>query len=72
MEDRLEDQPGRVPHGANRAHAHRFSTWDGTQDPLGEDADALFDRLSEDVFHGWDFETAMRRLLGQGLSLIHI
>jgi len=45
---------------------HRFSAWDGTQDPLGDDADALFDRLSEDVFHGWDFETALRRLLSQG------
>ena len=31
-----------------------------------DDADALFDRLSEDVFHGWDFETALRRLLSQG------
>jgi uncharacterized protein with von Willebrand factor type A (vWA) domain len=40
--------------------------WDGTQDPLGDDADALFNRLSEDVFHGWDFETALRRLLSQG------
>src|SRR5437588_13117879 len=45
---------------------HRFSLWDGTQDPLGDDADALFDRLTEDVFHGWDFETALRRLLSQG------
>ena len=45
---------------------HRFSGWDGTQDPLGDEADALFDRLSEDVFHGWDFETALRRLLSQG------
>jgi len=45
---------------------HVFSVWDGTQDPLGDDADALFDRLSEDVFHGWDFETALRRLLSQG------
>ena len=45
---------------------HRFSVWDGSQDPLGDDADALFDRLSEDVFHGWDFETALRRLLSQG------
>lgn len=45
---------------------HRFSVWDGTQDPLGDEADALFDRLSEDVFHGWDFETALRRLLSQG------
>jgi uncharacterized protein with von Willebrand factor type A (vWA) domain len=45
---------------------HRFSVWDGTQDPLGDDAEALFDRLTEDVFHGWDFETALRRLLSQG------
>ncbi|MGH7686743.1 MAG: VWA domain-containing protein [Candidatus Dormibacteria bacterium] len=45
---------------------NRFSVWDGTQDPLGDEADALFDRLSEDVFHGWDFETALRRLLSQG------
>src|SRR5438132_6382540 len=45
---------------------HRFSVWDGTQDPLGDDTTALFDRLSEDVFHGWDFETALRRLLSQG------
>ena len=49
-----------------RAGRHRFSGWDGTQDPLGDDADALFDRLTEDVFHGWDFETALRRLLSQG------
>ncbi|MHB8718570.1 MAG: vWA domain-containing protein [Candidatus Dormibacteria bacterium] len=45
---------------------HRFSAWDGSQDPLGPDLDAVFDRLSEDVFHGWDFETALRRLLSQG------
>ncbi|HKR99197.1 MAG TPA: VWA domain-containing protein [Candidatus Dormibacteraeota bacterium] len=51
---------------AKRGRAHRFSVWDGTQDPLGDDADALFDRLTEDVFHGWDFETALRRLLSQG------
>ena len=51
---------------ARVARQHRFSVWDGTQDPLGDDADALFDRLSEDVFHGWDFETALRRLLSQG------
>src|ERR1017187_5839327 len=45
---------------------HRFSAWDGTQDPLGPDVEALFDRLSEDVFHGWDFESALRRLLEKG------
>jgi uncharacterized protein with von Willebrand factor type A (vWA) domain len=48
------------------APGHRFSAWDGTQDPLGPDVDALFGRLSEDVFHGWDFEAALRRLLEQG------
>ncbi|HXA27731.1 MAG TPA: VWA domain-containing protein [Candidatus Angelobacter sp.] len=45
---------------------HRFETWDGTQDPLGPDVEELFGRLSEDVFHGWDFESALRRLLSQG------
>ena len=44
----------------------RFETWDGTQDPLGPDVEELFGRLSEDVFHGWDFESALRRLLSQG------
>src|SRR6202162_2506016 len=48
------------------SRAHKFSVWDGTQDPLGDEADALFDRLSEVVFPGWDFETALRRLLSQG------
>jgi uncharacterized protein with von Willebrand factor type A (vWA) domain len=46
--------------------SHRFSAWDGTQDPLGPDVDEIFNRLSEDVFHGWDFETALRRMLSQG------
>jgi uncharacterized protein with von Willebrand factor type A (vWA) domain len=45
---------------------HRFSSWDGTQDPLGPDVEELFGRLSEDVFHGWDFESALRRMLSQG------
>jgi len=45
---------------------HRFSAWDGSQEPLGSDVEALYDRLSEDVFHGWDFESALRRLLEQG------
>ncbi len=63
-------QPDETPRQAPRvvpiSRRHRFAVWDGTQDPLGDDAEALFDRLSEDVFHGWDFETALRRLLSQG------
>ncbi|MDQ2960753.1 MAG: VWA domain-containing protein [Candidatus Dormibacteraeota bacterium] len=46
--------------------SHRFSAWDGSQEPLGPELDELFDKLSEDVFHGWDFETALRRMLSQG------
>ena len=45
---------------------NRFSVWDGTQDPLGSDADALFEKLSEDIFSGWDFEAALRRALSRG------
>lgn len=65
------EPPENVGKGTTGGHVggfgpHVFSTWDGTQDPLGAEADALFDRLSEDVFHGWDFETALRRLLSQG------
>jgi uncharacterized protein with von Willebrand factor type A (vWA) domain len=60
----MEGEPLAEPRRNPRQH--RFSVWDGSQDPLGDDADALFDRLSEDVFHGWDFETALRRLLSQG------
>ncbi|HVA20938.1 MAG TPA: VWA domain-containing protein [Candidatus Micrarchaeia archaeon] len=46
---------------------HRYSSWDGTQDDPGIDVDDSFGRLAEDVFHGWDLESALRRLLGQGL-----
>ncbi len=45
---------------------HRYSNWDGTQDDPGLDPDESFGRLAEDVFHGWDLESALRRLLGQG------
>ena len=48
------------------APGHRFSAWDGTQEPLGPDLEELFGRLSEDVFHGWDFEAALRRLMEKG------
>jgi len=64
MED--DAPPRQAPRVLPLSRRHRFTIWDGTQDPLGDDADALFDRLSEDVFHGWDFETALRRLMSQG------
>ncbi len=44
----------------------RYSRWDGTQLDAVPEADEIFSRLAEDVFHGWDFESALRRLLSQG------
>ncbi|MFZ0995754.1 MAG: VWA domain-containing protein [Candidatus Dormiibacterota bacterium] len=44
----------------------RYSRWDGTQEEELPDSGELFSRLAEDVFHGWDFESALRRLLSQG------
>ncbi|MGI8846709.1 MAG: vWA domain-containing protein [Candidatus Dormibacteria bacterium] len=52
---------------AERQPKHRFSAWDGTQDPFGPDVDEIFAQLSEDVFHGWDFDTALQRMLNSGL-----
>ena len=66
LETHADENPRQAPRVVPISRRHRFAVWDGTQDPLGDDADALFDRLSEDVFHGWDFETALRRLLSQG------
>ncbi|MGH7691353.1 MAG: VWA domain-containing protein [Candidatus Dormibacteria bacterium] len=51
------------------AQAHqRYSRWDGTQEVDLPDSSELFSRLAEDVFHGWDFESALRRLLSQGFK----
>ncbi len=46
----------------------RYSRWDGSQAGEYPDAQELFSRLAEDVFHGWDFESALRRLLSQGFK----
>jgi len=46
----------------------RYSRWDGSQAADFPDAQELFSRLAEDVFHGWDFESALRRLLRQGFK----
>ncbi|MGH7610506.1 MAG: hypothetical protein ACREN4_00655, partial [Candidatus Dormibacteria bacterium] len=50
------------------AQARRYSRWDGSQEDSVPDPDELFARLAEDVFHGWDFESALRRLLNQGFK----
>ncbi len=46
----------------------RYSRWDGSQDGGYPDIEEVFSRLAEDVFHGWDFESALRRLLSQGFK----
>lgn len=46
----------------------RYSRWDGSQEGELPDSGELFSQLAEDVFHGWDFESALRRLLSQGFK----
>src|ERR1035437_4403066 len=46
----------------------RYSRWDGSQEGELPDSGELFSRLPRDVFHGWDFESALRRLLSQGFK----
>jgi uncharacterized protein with von Willebrand factor type A (vWA) domain len=48
----------------------RYSRWDGTQDPIGEDLDvhALVDELSEDLLAGADPDEAMASLLRRGME----
>ncbi|MGH7643284.1 MAG: VWA domain-containing protein [Candidatus Dormibacteria bacterium] len=50
------------------AARQRYSRWDGSQEGELPDSSELFARLAEDVFHGWDFESALRRLLSQGFK----
>ncbi|MGA7173382.1 MAG: VWA domain-containing protein [Candidatus Dormiibacterota bacterium] len=45
-----------------------YSRWDGSQQGELPDSSELFSRLAEDVFHGWDFESALRRILSQGFK----
>jgi uncharacterized protein with von Willebrand factor type A (vWA) domain len=47
---------------------HRYSRWDGTQDPIGADLDVsqIVDELSEDILGGADPDAAMSRLLQRG------
>ncbi|MHB1501565.1 MAG: vWA domain-containing protein [Candidatus Dormibacteria bacterium] len=49
-------------------YLQRYSRWDGSQDGSYPDIEEVFSRLAEDVFHGWDFESALRRLLSQGFK----
>lgn len=48
--------------------AQRYSRWDGSQQEALPDADEVFSRLAEDVFHGWDLDSALHRLLSQGFK----
>ncbi len=49
--------------------AHRYSRWDGSQDPLADlaSADQLADAFADRVLHGMSAERAMRRMLEDGL-----
>ncbi|HTG48790.1 MAG TPA: hypothetical protein VK646_14155 [Actinomycetota bacterium] len=48
----------------------RYSRWDGTQDPFGEDVPAsdLLEELSDDILMGDSPEAALRRLMRRGMQ----
>ena len=48
------------------SRSNRYERWDGSQEPLGRDAEDLFDRLAEDLFQGGDFDYALHRLMSRG------
>jgi len=44
-----------------------YSRWDGTQRGFDLDADALFDELNDDLLYHGDINSALRRLMQQGM-----
>src|SRR3984893_17847181 len=48
------------------SRSNRYERWDGSQEPLGRDAEDLFDRLAEDLFQGGDFDYALHRMMSRG------
>jgi uncharacterized protein with von Willebrand factor type A (vWA) domain len=48
----------------------RYSRWDGTQNPLGDELSAgeLLDAMSEDILSGEGADAALRRLIRRGMS----
>src|SRR2546421_11299654 len=48
------------------SRSNRYERWDGSQEPLGRDAEDLFDRLAEDLFQGGGFDYALPRLMSRG------
>lgn len=59
-------QPGGGHENTPFSRRNRYDAWDGSQEPLPVDAEAVMNRISEDVFAGSDFEFAMRRILSSG------
>lgn len=45
-----------------------YSRWDGTQKGFDLDANALFDELTDDLLYHGDVNSALRRLLQQGMN----
>ena len=45
-----------------------YSRWDGTQKGFDFDADVLFDQLNDDLLYHGDINSALRRLMQQGMT----
>ncbi len=46
---------------------HRYTRWDGSQEPFAPDAEQLLDALAEGLFEHGDLERALRDLVRRGL-----
>src|SRR3990172_6160336 len=53
--------------GTGASVRSRYSRWDGSQDLPDLDADDLLDEVADDILSHGDFQSALRRLLQQGL-----
>src|ERR1700712_5336816 len=64
------DDPTFPDHSYPSSMAARFtySAWDGTQKGFELDADGLFDELTDDLLYHGDVNSALRRLMQQGMQ----
>src|SRR5688572_27906649 len=59
---------GRYEPGRTSRTRFTYSRWDGTQKGFDLDADALFDELNDDLLYHGDINSALRRLMQQGMK----
>ncbi|MEY2959812.1 MAG: hypothetical protein RLZZ01_2380, partial [Actinomycetota bacterium] len=56
-----------VGYGSSMAPRFTYSRWDGTQRGFDLDADLLFEQLTDDLLYHGDVESALRRMMQNGI-----